>query len=173
MSWHVVATEFKQETTAHDQIKTGLGLETFLPRMRRTTRSHHRFADPYQLVMPGYVFVQWDHDADRFVWPAISRQRGVRTILGLSHDRRHVTPIRDPDFKRLQELAAEMMREPLTNGPPKPLPPDTVVRILWDMSPAVVGKVEFDNGFRADVLLHAAGVFEKINLPRELIEAVL
>ncbi len=172
MSWHVIVSEFKQEYVAQDSIHE-LGLETFLPKMRRITRSHHRFADPFILIFPGYLFVQWDDYEDRRVWPAIRRQRGVKAILGLNADCNHVIPINDSDFNRLQELATEMsLPAPLVNGRPKPLPPETMIKVLWDAMPGAIGKIEFDNGIRADVLLSAAGVASKISLPRELIEAL-
>lgn len=172
MSWHVIVTEFKQETLAQDSIQE-LGLETFLPKMRRIKRSHHRMADPFLLIFPGYLFVQWDKDADRFAWPAITRQRGVKTILGMTEDRRHVTPIRPNDFERLRALAEEMSQDnSLVNARPKPLQPETVVKVLFGPFQGLVGKIEIDNGIRADVLLGAAGVLSKITLPRELIEAL-
>lgn len=172
MSWHVIVTEFKQETLAQDSIHE-LGLETWLPKMRRITRSHHRFADPFILILPGYLFVQWDKDADRHVWPAIARQRGVKTILGMSEDRKFVTPIRPNDFARLQEKVTGMLEDvPDQNQRPKPLPPETVVRVLFGPFQDLVGKIEIDNGIRVDVLLASAGVLSKITLPRELIEAL-
>jgi len=171
VSWHVIVTEFKQETVAQDTIHE-LGLETFLPKMRRITRSHHRLASPFLLIMPGYLFVQWDKDADRLVWHAITRQRGVKTILGLSEDRKRVTPIRDKDFARLQELAAELSMEvTISNARPKPLASETMVRVLFGPFEGMMGKIEIDNGIRADVLLASAGVLSRLTLPRELLEA--
>lgn len=175
MGWYVVETELKRETVAQDCIHE-LGLETFLPQMRRIKRSHHRFANPYLTIFPRYLFVQFDLAADKFVWPAIRRQRGVRSILGRnlgSEGELLPTAVRPEDFQRLQELAADMMQEPLpTNGRPKPLPKETVVHILWGIMAGKCGKIEFDNGIRADVLLSAAGLVSKITLPRELIEVV-
>lgn len=173
MGWYVVETELKREIVAQDCINE-LGLETYLPRMPRITRSHHRFADPYLNIFPRYLFVQFDLAADRMVWPAIRRQRGVRTLLGASGDG-IPTAIRPKDFQRLQEIAAEKncptVQPNLSNGKPVILPPETMVHVLWGPLAGKAGKIEFDNGIRADVLLLTAGVASKISLPRELIEA--
>ncbi len=185
MGWYVVETEIRAETLAQDEIETGLGLHTFLPKMRREVRSraelrHRRDPpNPYVLILPRYLFVQFDLAADKLVWPAIKRQRGVRTILGLrpgglrSEERSYPMAVRDADFARLQELAAELSAAPLPdNGRPTPLPPETVVRVLWGPMAGQAGEILFDNGIRADVLLASAGVASKISLPRELIESL-
>ena len=173
MGWYVVETELKAETLAQDSIKD-LGLETHLPVMRRITRSHHRFSNPYLPIFPRYIFVQFDLSEDKFVWPAIARQRGVRKLLGVTETNRVPVPIREADFTRLQELAAELCQEnSLTNQKPKPLAPETMVRILWEPFYGATGKIEIDNGIRADVLLAAAGLVRKLSdIPRELIEAL-
>lgn len=172
MGWYVVETELKRETVAQDCIHE-LGLPTFLPQMRRATRSHHRYANPYIPIFPRYIFVQFDLSIDRHVWPAIRRQRGVRNILGSNPDYDRIpSAVRDTDFTRLQILATELCREvALTNEKPTPLAKDTVIRILWGPLTGKAGVIEFDNGVRADVLLATAGVASKISLPRELIEA--
>ena len=173
MGWHVIVTNYREENLAHDEIQE-LGLEVFLPKMRRIRPTRYRLADPFLLILPGYIFVQWDHDRDRHAWRAITRQRGVKSILGLSQDGAHVTPVRGEDFKRLQELAADMSKDiVIGSSEPTPLDPGTVVRILWAAMPGAIGKIEFDNGIRADVLLMAAGVASKISLPRELIETLV
>lgn len=172
MGVYVVETEINRETTAQDCIQE-LGLKVDLFKMKRITRSHHRLASPYINVFPRYLFVQFDLSEDRFAWPAIRRQRGVRRILSSNPDG-IPSAVREPDFKRLQELAAELMLDMAGhNGPPTPMDPGTVVRILWGPFKGLTGKIEIDNGIRADVLLGAAGVLgTTIPVSREFLEAV-
>lgn len=171
MGWYVVETELKRETVAQDCIHE-LGLETFFPKKRRINRSHHRFADPFLPIFPRYLFVQFDLAEDKFVWPAIRRQRGVRNILGASGDG-IPTAVRPKDFVRLQEIATELAESLIPgSNTPKALDPGTVVRILWGPFRGLVGKIEIDNGIRADVLLDASGLFNKIPVSREYLEAV-
>ena len=175
MSWFVVETESKRETVAQDCIEE-LGLHTVLFKMRRTKRSHMRQSSPFTLIFPRYLFVEFDISRDQYAWKSIRRQRGVRALLGCTMNgdvQTPPSPVRDKDFQRLQELAAEMMIDvSMENTRPIPLAHDTVVRVLWGAMPGAIGKIEFDNGIRADVLLMAAGVVSKISLPRELIEAL-
>lgn len=171
MGIYVVETEINRETIAQDCIQE-LGLQVFLFRMRRITRSHHRLASPFLNIFPRYLFVQFDLSEDKYAWPAIRRQRGVRRILSANPDG-IPSAVREADFIRLKELAAELMKEvEINNGRPKPLAPETVVRVLFGPFQGFAGKIEIDNGIRADVLLTSAGVLSKITLPRELIEAV-
>jgi len=46
-----------------------------------------------------------------------------------------------------------------------------MVRVLFGPFEGMMGKIEIDNGIRADVLLASAGVLSRLTLPRELLEA--
>jgi transcription antitermination factor NusG len=172
MGWYVVETNPIQEEIAEGSIND-LGIKTLLLKEPRIRRSHHRFARPYVLSFPGYLFAEFDLSQDRFAWPAIPRQRGVRTILGMTSQHAFPTAIRPQDCERIQELAIELKTRIVEgSATPKPLPPETVIQILWGPWQGITGKIEIDNGIRADVLLASAGMFGKVNVPRELIQAL-
>ena len=160
------------EEAIQDRI-TVLGPASFLPKMRRIKRSHHKGVSPFQLIMPRYLFVQMDLPSDRGLVGIIKRYEGVHGWLGASVLREGIPiPIRDTDIERLQVLANDLCQEiVINNDPPKPLSPDTLVRILWAPLQGQLAKIEIDNGIRADLLLCAAGLASKLSLPRELIEA--
>lgn len=143
--------------------------------MRRAVRVHKRGASPFQNIFPRYIFVELDLPEDKALVGIIKRLPGVKAWLGSSVTREMPLAVRDVDILRLQELAAELSQPvpELTNRPPKPLEPHTVVRILWGLFEGHTATISIDNGIRADVLLLAAGVASKLSLPRELIEAVL
>lgn len=140
--------------------------------MRRIKRAHQRGVNPFIPIFPRYLFVQLELPIDRGLVGMIKRYPGVKTWLGTSVMREMPLAVRDTDITRLQELSDDLCQEiVMSNEKPKPLAPETLVRILWEPLDGKFGKVEFDNGIRADVLLATAGVWSKISLPRELIEA--
>ena len=172
MGWYVVETDPQEEESAEKEINE-LGLRTLLLKQSRARRSHHRFARPFTLVFPGYVFAEFDLSQDEFAWPAIPGLYGVKTILGMHNNGDVPLALRPKDFERLQELATELASQvPEGSRPPKHLDRETVVQILWGPWQGLVGKIEFDNGSRVDLLIASAGSLSKVNLPRELVEAL-
>lgn len=178
MGWYVVETKPQAEKHVQKKIAGVIPMPgrpkipTWLLEIPRTAPAHYRFASPTIIVIRRYVFVQFDPALDDGAWQDINRLDGVKGIIGMAGRTGVPAPISPADFKRLQELAVELMTEaPMVIEQPKPLEKHTVVRILFGAMP-MFGKVEFDNGIRADVLVQSAGLASKITLPRELIEAV-
>lgn len=171
MGWYVLETNAQATQGVQDRI-TSLGPPSISFRMRRITRSHKRGANPFIPLFPGYLFVQLALPDDRSLVGMIKRYEGVRSWLGMRTSHEVPLAVRPTDIERLQALSEDLCQEvDLSNEKPKPLPKDTIVRVLWGDIPGLVGKVEFDNGVRADILLATAGVVSKISLPRELIQA--
>lgn len=125
--------------------------------------------------MPRYLFVQLDLPGDKDLVGIIKRYEWGIDWLGATPLRNGIPmAVRDRDIERLQLLADDLCQEiVISNDPPKPLPKDTLVRVLWGPLQDQAARVEFDNGIRADILLYQAGVMSKLSLPRELIEAAL
>lgn len=171
MGWYVLETNAQATTALQDRI-TVLGPKTHLFQMRRITRSHRRGASPFIPLFPGYLFVHLALPTDRALITIIKRYEGVRGWLGMRVGREAPLAVKRKDIERLQELSLDLCQSFDADAtPPKPLAKDTMVRVLWGDIPDLVGRIEFDNGIRADVLLATAGVVSKISLPRELIQA--
>lgn len=176
MGWYVLETNPQAEQALQDRI-TVLGPPTFLAKERRE-RPHYLLANrtrpsPFRLLIPRYLFVNLDLPNEKSLISIINRYPGVKSWLGSSPAREFPLAVRQKDFERLQTLAAEKCADvPTDAGPPKPLSKDTVVRILWAPLEGRIASVQIDNGIRADLLLHEAGVLSNVTLPRELIEAV-
>lgn len=178
MGWYVVETNPCAEYIVQKKIKAiePVGdrppFTTWLLEIPRIAPPHYRFASPTILVIRGYVFVQFDPIADDGAWQDMNRIEGVKSVIGQAGRRGTPALVRPKDFQRLQELAVELQADQMVSiEEPKPLKKHTLVRVLWGTMP-VIGKIDFDNGVRADVLLQTAGVASKISLPRELIEAL-
>jgi transcription antitermination factor NusG len=176
LGWYVVATEPARRGQVDWAVEKGiraLGLNTLLIEAPRITPSKRAFETPTILVLPGYVFAQFDLGGHDGQWQKIKDIHGVKTLLGLGPGKEYPSAVRPADFERLQKLAFDIAhQEIVVETKPIPLKPETLVRVLWLGAPGAIGKIEFDNGIRADVLLIEAGVASKISLPRELIEAL-
>lgn len=181
MGWYVVETEPQRRgqvdwsvRDAIEKIEPNPGRPAFPTLLIETphlTPPKYRFAPPAILVLPRYVFVQFDLREDDGAWQEILRVQGVKTILGMASRGGIPSSVREKDFERLQKLAHDLAHQEI--APPdkvRPLEAGTVVRILWAPFAGKTAKVEFDNGERVELLLTAAGMFDKLPLPRELIE---
>ena len=78
--WYVAATQPNKERFAIENLQRQ-GFNTFYPRMKRARHRKNRIESVVEGLFPGYVFVNFDRDRDR--WQAINGTFGVRTLVGV------------------------------------------------------------------------------------------
>lgn len=77
--WLVAKTQPQKETVASTHLARQ-GLETFLPRYRKTIRKGSRFTDLWRPLFPGYVFIAAGDDPA--IWRQIGGTRGIAYLVG-------------------------------------------------------------------------------------------
>lgn len=76
--WYVAASKPRKETIAEINLNAQ-GFRTFRPTIRRVVTKRGKAAAEYQSLFPGYLFVKFDRDLDR--WEAINGTIGVQRLL--------------------------------------------------------------------------------------------
>ena len=76
--WYVVNTHAHQEARAQANLERQ-GFRAWAPTMRRSRRHARRIDTVESPMFPGYVFVSFDPDSDR--WSSINGTFGVRRLL--------------------------------------------------------------------------------------------
>ncbi|WP_306120549.1 MULTISPECIES: transcriptional activator RfaH [unclassified Roseitalea] len=76
--WYAAATQPRRETYAIGHLERQ-GFVTFIPRRRVTVRHARRTSTQILSFFPGYVFVRFDPNRDR--WRSVNGTHGVRSLV--------------------------------------------------------------------------------------------
>lgn len=96
MPWYVVQTHQKKESVADKNI-SNQGFETFLPTCVEQTIRRGEKRERTQPLFPGYMFVEFDPDQDR--WFSILHTYGVKRLFS-------VIPVtKDKDYSYIRPLS--------------------------------------------------------------------
>ncbi|MEO8113424.1 MAG: transcription termination/antitermination NusG family protein [Phenylobacterium sp.] len=107
--WYVVKTLTRREIYAAQQLENQ-GFATFLPKQVKTVRHAHKVQTGFAAFFPGYLFVQFDVERDRW--------RSVNGTFGVSHlVMQGERPIPAPVGVIEDLIAATDDRGVLTDGP--------------------------------------------------------
>jgi transcriptional antiterminator RfaH len=88
-AWYVAETFVRGEALAQRNLERQ-GFESFCPRFCKVRRHARRIDQVIVPVFPGYLFVRFDHQRDR--WHAINGTTGIKRLIGPSGSRPQPMP---------------------------------------------------------------------------------
>lgn len=148
-AWYVVETLARAEFSAQCNLERQ-SFVTFCPQFKKTRR-HARRVDHIQAsVFPGYIFVRFDRNRDR--WTSINGTTGVKRIVGPSSC--HPQPMPEA----VMDMLLARCKGNIISGLFSSLEPGQSVRLLSGPFADQIAHIErLDNPGRVRVLLNILG----------------
>lgn len=168
-SWHVATTKPFSELIAEKHLEQQ-NFQPFSPKclIARIVRNRRVITEkPY---IPGYIFINFDDDADN--WQAINATRGIQSLI-LSGPEKPAT-IRQPAMDVLIDKCSGSLVNPdaVDLELSKLIPIDATVRVNTGPLEGRVGPVRWSHNQRVAVLLTFLGSTREIELAAKAVDVV-
>jgi Transcription antiterminator len=139
--------------------------ESAMPRLRLSRRRGHRYEDQLKPLFPGYIFVSFDADRDR--WQPINSTLGIAYLL--TDERARPTPM---PAKFVEALSARC-EDGQVYVPAATLAVGDTVEVMTGPFTGLIGKIEsLSEAGRVRLLLEVLGRATRAELPGASLDVV-